>query len=151
MMFRKILVPTDGSPLSDAAGRAAVALARGCGAEIVALSIAQALLQSCEGADGRAASAAGHDRALALAAQRAGRIAALANEAGVPHSQVTSDALPEYEEIIRIALELHCDLIFMATHGQGGLTRVIAGRVPQLVLAYSPVPVMLYRGNVQPA
>lgn len=150
-MFRKILVPTDGSPLSDAAGRAAVALARGCGAEIVALSIAQTPAPSREGADGPAASAAGRERALALAAQRAGRIAALAGEAGVPHSLVTSAASPEYEEIIRKALALHCDLIFMATHGQGGLTRVIAGRVPQLVLAYSPLPVMLYRGSVQPA
>lgn len=151
-MFRKILVPTDGSPLSDTAGRAAVTLARGCGAEIVALSIAQPLPRSSVGSDDQAEPAsAERARALNLAAQRAGRIAGLAGEAGVHHSTVTSAASPEYEEIIRIALELHCDLIFMATHGQGGLTRLIAGRVPQLVLAYSPLPVMLYRGSVMPA
>jgi nucleotide-binding universal stress UspA family protein len=40
-MFRKILVPTDGSALSEHAAAAAVALARGSGAEIVALSVAQ--------------------------------------------------------------------------------------------------------------
>ena len=75
----------------------------------------------------------------------------MAGEAGVRHSVVTSAASPEYEEIIRVAEELHCDLIFMATHGQGGLTRLIAGRVPQLVLAYSTLPVMLYRGSVMPS
>ena len=138
-MFRKILVPTDGSPLSDTAGKAAVSLARGCGAEIVALSIAEP------------GSPTGRERALELAARRAARIARLAGDAGVPHSELASAGSPEDEEIIRIALERHCDLIFMATHGQGGLTKLIAARVPQLVLAYSPLPVMLYRGSVEPA
>ncbi|MBQ5948491.1 universal stress protein [Massilia sp. ST3] len=150
-MFSRILVPTDGSASSETAGRAAIALARGCGAYIVAVSIAQPGSPSCDGADPRDGGPGGCEAAMHAAAQRAGKIARLAQEAGVPARVVTAVASSEYEEIIRIAGELQCDLIFMATHGQGGLTRLIAGRVPQLVLAYSPVPVMLYRGSVLPA
>ncbi|WP_306397627.1 universal stress protein [Telluria beijingensis] len=149
-MFRKILIPTDGSALSEEAASAAIALARGSGAEIVALCVAQ----ECDRPDGPADEgtwAARRERALSAAAQRAGRIARLAREAGVPHSLVTAMASSEHDEIIRIALDLHCDLIFLAAHGQCGVTRLIAGRVPQLVLAYSPVPVIMYRGSTVPA
>jgi len=149
-MFRKILVPTDGSALSEHAASAAVALARGSGAEIVALCVAQAGDPPRSQAD-EAASAAQRERALSAAAQRAGRVARLAQEAGVPHSLVTAMATSEHDEIIRVALDLHCDLIFLAAHGQCGVTRLIAGRVPQLVLAYSPLPVILYRGATTPA
>ena len=91
------------------------------------------------------------ERALELAAQRAGRVARLAEDAGVPHSLVTAAASEQHDEIIRVARELHCDLIFMAAHGQCGVTRLIAERVPQLVLAYAPLPVILYRGSTEPA
>jgi len=149
-MFRKILVPTDGSALSEHAAAAAVALARGSGAEIVALSVAQQRDPShAQFDDGT--STVQRERALNAAAQRAGRVARLAQEAGVPHSLVTAMASSEHDEIIRVALELHCDLIFLAAHGQCGVTRLIAGRIPQLVLAYSPVPVILYRGGAEAA
>lgn len=151
-MFRKILVPTDGSALSEhaAAAAAAVALARGSGAEIVALSVAQQRDSShAQFDDGT--STVQRERALNAAAQRAGRVARLAQEAGVPHSLVTAMASSQHDEIIRVALELHCDLIFLAAHGQCGVTRLIAGRIPQLVLAYSPVPVILYRGGAEAA
>ena len=149
-MFRKILIPTDGSALSEAAAGAAVALARGSGAEIVALSVAQQDDPPPEQADA-GSWAAQRTRALDIAAQRAGRVARLAEDAGVPHSLVTTMASSQHDEIIRVALELHCDLIFLAAHGQCGVTRLIAARVPQLVLAYSPVPVILYRGSTMPA
>ncbi len=149
-MFRKILIPTDGSALSEAAAAAAVALARGSGAEIVALSVAQQV-DPPPGQGDAGSWAAQRTRALDAAAQRAGRVARLAEEAGVPHSLVTGMASSQHDEIIRVALELHCDLIFLAAHGQCGVTRLIAARVPQLVLAYSPVPVILYRGSTMPA
>lgn len=149
-MFRKILIPTDGSALSEAAASAAVALARGSGAEIVALSVAQQVDPPPDQGDA-GSWAVQRTRALEAAAQRAGRVARLAEEAGVPHSLVTAMASSQHDEIIRVALELHCDLIFLAAHGQCGVTRLIAARVPQLVLAYSPVPVILYRGSTMPA
>ena len=150
-MFRKILVPTDGSALSETAAAAAVALARGSGAEIVAFSVAQPWMPPGEEGADAGMSATARERALRVAGQHAERVARLAQEAGVPHSLVTAAATSQHDEIIRVALELGCDLIFMAAHGQCGVTRLIAGRVPQLVLAYSPLPVILFRGGTQPA
>ena len=150
-MFRKILVPTDGSALSDTAAAAAVALARGSGAEIVALSVAQPWMPPGELHATADIVAAERARALRVATERAARVARLAQEAGVPHSLVTTAASSQHDEIIRVALELHCDLIFMAAHGQCGVTRLVAARVPQMVLAYSPLPVILFRGSTQPA
>lgn len=150
-MIRKILVPTDGSALSERAAAAAVALARGSGAEIVALSLAWPGLSLHARAPGPEEADAARERALGVAARRAGWVARLADEAGVRHSVVTAAPSSQHDEIIRVALELHCDLIFMAAHGQCGVNRLIADRVPQLVLAYAPIPVILYRGSVEPA
>jgi hypothetical protein len=50
-MFSKILVATDGSPLSELAASAAVMLARGCGAELGAFSVAMPY-SSCEATGG---------------------------------------------------------------------------------------------------
>lgn len=150
-MFRQILVPTDGSALSETAAAAAVALARGCNAGIVALSVAQPGAFPPGRAGEALAGAAEREQALAAAAQRAARVGRLAEQAGVPHREATAAGPSEHEEIIRVAQELHCDLIFMAAHGQRGVTRMLAGRVPQQVLAWSPLPVMLYRGGSEPA
>ena len=40
-MFHKILVPTDGSPVSEKAAKAAIEFAAACGASVVGLSVAQ--------------------------------------------------------------------------------------------------------------
>ena len=54
MMFKKILIPTDGSPLSAQAANAGVTLARTLGSEIVALYVTQPFAATI-GFDGMAA------------------------------------------------------------------------------------------------
>jgi len=54
MMFKKILIPTDGSPLSAQAANAGVTLARTLGAEVVALYVTQPFAATI-GFDGMAA------------------------------------------------------------------------------------------------
>lgn len=51
-MYRRILAPTDGSPVSSQAAASAIAFARACGAELVALSVAvpAPAFQSLDGA-----------------------------------------------------------------------------------------------------
>ncbi|MFO0866294.1 MAG: universal stress protein [Gemmataceae bacterium] len=46
------------------------------------------------------------------------------------------------EEIVRLAEELHCDLIVMGTHGRTGLRRVLMGSVAEQVLRKAPCPVL---------
>ena len=64
-----------------------------------------------------------------------------AKKAGVKCESVhvTSD-YPE-DDILKIAAKKKCDLIVMATHGQGGLRGVFIGSVTQKVLDQSKIPV----------
>ena len=56
---------------------------------------------------------------------------------------VTSDY--PADAILEIAKKKKCDLIVMATHGQGGLRGVFIGSVTQKVLNQSKIPVMVFR------
>ena len=50
-----------------------------------------------------------------------------------------------YDEIIKKAEELSCDLIMMGTHGRTGLDHVLFGSTAEKVVRKSPVPVMTIR------
>jgi nucleotide-binding universal stress UspA family protein len=73
------------------------------------------------------------------------KVAQAAKAAGLKCSTVTVFSMVPHEEIIRTAVQNGCDLIFMASHGRRGLSRLLAGSVTQNVLAYSSVPVMVLR------
>lgn len=145
-MYQRILVPTDGSTISAVAEDAAIAFAKACGAGIVALSIAQPepVLLTAEGALGTS-SGFQIDVLLEQAKRDANRVAEAAAKAGVPCLALTGYGFSPADEIIAAAKRHRCDLVFMASHGRRGLSRLIAGSVTQHVLAYSTVPVMVYR------
>jgi nucleotide-binding universal stress UspA family protein len=145
-MYRRILVPTDGSPVSEAAVDAAIDFARARGSAIVALGVAvpEPSFQSLEGA-------VAYDPGLQVevllqhAQGHVDAIAARAQTAGVACTSVTCSALDAAEAIVDTARAQHCDLIVMGSHGRRGLSRLLAGSVTQAVLAHAPVPVMVLR------
>lgn len=145
-MYRRILVPTDGSPVSGHAVDVAIEFARACGSEIVALSIAvpEPILQSLEGAmvldPGQQV-----DVLLEHAQEFTAAVAARAQQAGVACTPVTRFSLDPGEAIVAAAREHACELIVMGSHGRRGLSRLLMGSVTQGVLAYAPVPVMVVR------
>lgn len=145
-MYKRILVPTDGSPVSNDAVAAAVDFAQACGSELVALSVAvpEPVLQSLEGAmvldPGQQV-----DVLLEHAHGFVTAIAERARQAGVPCTPLTRFSLDPGEAIVEAAREQGCDLIIMGSHGRRGLSRLLAGSVTQSVLAYAPVPVMVMR------
>jgi nucleotide-binding universal stress UspA family protein len=145
-VFRKILVPTDGSPLSDKAANAAVEFARIYGASVVALSVAEPYpfspLSETAFTDERKLY---EQKARELADQRAERIAAVARTGGVQCEAVVSQSFAPHDEIIKVAQEHDCDAIFMATHGRKGLSRIFIGSETQKVLTNSSIPVMVFR------
>jgi nucleotide-binding universal stress UspA family protein len=145
-MYKKILVPTDGSDLSDQAITAAIDFARLCGAEIVALSIAEPypLVPAAEGA--MVIDPGLETRELEHASQDyVKNVADRASAAGVPCTTVTALSMAPHEEIIRAAEGNGCDVIFMASHGRRGLSRLLAGSVTQDVLDHCHIPVMVLR------
>lgn len=151
-MFQRILVPTDGSKLSTEAAEAAIAFAKVCGCELVALAIAQPepVLLTAEGAlatDG----VAQIDVLLEQARRDAERVAAAAARAGVACKAEAGYGYSPADAIVEAAERHGCDLVFMASHGRRGLSRLIAGSVTQRVLAYATVPVMVYRARQERA
>lgn len=145
-MWKRILVPTDGSDLAGKAVAEAVDYARVSGAVIVAFSVAQPypLLPAVDGAM-MIDPALDSTELQQLAKDTVEAVAGVCRAAGVSCEAHTSLSFLPYEEIIRAAEEYKCDVIFIASHGRRGLSRLIAGSQTQKVLAYSKVPVVVLR------
>jgi nucleotide-binding universal stress UspA family protein len=148
-MYKKILVPTDGSELAGQAVAAAIDYARLSGGSIVACSVAQPypLLPVVDGAM-MIDPGVDSTELQQIAQQAVEEVARAARAAGVACETHTSLSFLPYEEIIRAADEFKCDAIFIASHGRRGLSRLLAGSQTQKVLAYSHVPVLVLRPAV---
>jgi nucleotide-binding universal stress UspA family protein len=151
IMYKRILVPTDGSELSEQAASAAIDFARQCGAEIVAFSVAEPYPLVPATSEGMLVIDPGYDtRTLEeTALQYVDKVAIAARAAGVHCITATAVSMSPHEEIIHAANEHDCDLIFMATHGRRGLSRLLAGSVTQNVLVNSSIPVMVLRPSAR--
>jgi nucleotide-binding universal stress UspA family protein len=151
-MYKKILVPTDGSDLSNQAVDAAIEFARFCGSQMVAISVAEPY-PALPAAEGAMMIDPGIESKVLqeMAAQRAQAVAKAAAAAGVPCTCVTALSFNPHEEIIRAAEDEQCDVIFMASHGRRGLSRLLAGSITQKVLSYSSIPVLVFRQPAAPA
>lgn len=147
-MYQKILVATDGSPLSKKAVTSAIDLAALAGAELVALKVIPRYPQSYfEG--GLALQAAEIDRveqqwadaaqAIVDAVQKTAMAKGVKTKAITVKSDLVSDA------VIATAKKHKCDLIVMASHGRRGIKRLLLGSETQLVLTHSHVPVLILR------
>ena len=147
-MFRRILVPSDGTPLSHAAVQAAVALARACGGSLV---VFHALASFRGGAYGtsefahEALFAAHHQQAKAEVDAIFTAAKAAAAAAGVPCECVAIEGDHPWEAIIAVAKRRRCDTICMASHGRRGLSGVLLGSETQKVLTHATLPVLVIR------
>ncbi len=145
-MFKHILVPTDGSELSQAAARQAVAFARETGARITAFHAKPIYLEYyyVEGIKLELESDR-QEKVEAHCANCLGFIEKLCQEAGVPCTTLSVSSNAVYEAIIKAATGSGCDLIFMASHGHSGLGALILGSETTKVLTHSKIPVLVYR------
>lgn len=145
-MYKKFLVPTDGSAHSGKAVEGAIALARQLGGSVVALAVVEPYpfppISESPFAGG---SAAYEQRARELAHEHVQQIVDAATRAGVPCEAVVVDGLSPHEEIVAAAQAHGCDAILMATHGRKGVSRLFAGSETQRVIGNSPLPVMVFR------
>lgn len=147
-MFTNILVPTDGSPRSERAIKQAVQLAKEQQAQVTGIFVAPAYrpdvreeMSSMNVESPRRYA----ERAEALARKRLRPLEKAASEAGVPCELLHAVSDHPYDEIVRVANRKKCDLIFMASHGRTGLSRLLLGSQTSKVLAMSKVPVIVTR------
>ena len=146
-MFKHILISTDGSPVSNKAAKAGIALAKALGARVTAYCAPEAV--QLVYAEGYAFDQKTIDEiergAREVAQKRVDAIGKLAKAAGVPCALLVTKAFTAYEGIIDAAKKQKCDAIFMASHGRRGLSKLMMGSVTQKVLAHSRIPVVVYR------
>ncbi len=147
-MFKRILIPTDGSKVADKAVKAGIRFAQEIRARVVgyyAIEPVQAYYYS-EGTmvDGRLI--AELDRqAKATGEKTLAAMAKLAKARRVRFDSLCDRPGTAYDGIIRAARRKRCDAIFMASHGRSGVAKLMMGSVTQKVLAHSKIPVLVYR------
>ena len=145
-MFKTILVPTDGSHLSDKAIDAAIEFAKINGSKIIGLSVAEPYPFSPLAESTVAAESATYEQKMQELAQlHVQKIADLALTSNVPFETATALSFSPYEEIIKAAKKFNCDVVFMASHGRKGLNKLFLGSETQKVLAHSTIPVLVFR------
>ena len=144
-MFKRILVPTDGSELSGRAVATAIGLAKTLGADILTICVkepfpygAVAEMQPTppqEFFDAQERTATRHVRAVADACQAA----------GIDCEAQTVEGLQPWEAIVAHAADKRCDLLVMGSHGRSGLASLFLGSETQDVLKHTTVPVLVVR------
>ena len=147
-MFKKILVPTDGSKLSEKAVKEAIALAKLTGAQMVALHVYPRFSGSPYGTFGPAEDVLeeAHERQAHEAGKRlfAG-IEKQAAAAGVAFEGTLVRGNEVWKDIIAVAKKKKCDIICLASHGRRGLAGVVLGSETTKVLTHSNTPVLVLR------
>jgi len=144
-MFKKILLPTDGSELSAKAVQGALKMAGELGASVVGLTVVEPYSYSTLSEYRPETLEAFEARNAQAAEQRLAPLVQAASDAKVPCETVTVKSFSPYEAIIDTAKKYGCDVIFMASHGRRGLSAVLLGSETQKVLTHSTIPVLVYR------
>jgi nucleotide-binding universal stress UspA family protein len=150
-MYRHILVPTDGSALSQAAVEYAVALAKSVGARVTVLTVSapfHALAADPAMIADTAEQYAKRVTALVARYLEAAKETALA--AGVTFETLHVEHDHPYLAIIETAARKSCDLIVMASHGRSGISAVVLGSETNKVLTHSSIPVLVVRPSTRP-
>lgn len=140
--MERILVPLDGSVLSEAVVPVAEALARDYGAELL-------LLRAVRVHPGAGPDPFEPEPKVGEAEDYLARIAEELEARGLSRIRRNvwyCSAKPE-QAIAKAATLNHVDLIAMTTHGRGGLSRLLLGSVAESLVRQAPAPVLLARGQ----
>jgi nucleotide-binding universal stress UspA family protein len=147
-MYKRILVPTDGSALSRKAVKAAVELASTVGAEVVALNVVPRYPTSYfeGGISVSPNEVARVEQQWAESGQAlANEVEKAAEKAGVVAKAITVRSDLVAEAILNAAKKHKCDLVVMASHGRKGIKRLLLGSETQHVLTHGNIPVLVLR------
>jgi nucleotide-binding universal stress UspA family protein/quercetin dioxygenase-like cupin family protein len=142
--IQRILHPTDFSENARSAFRSACAMAREHHATLLVLHVMMPsyapLLDQPLPDPARSAESQGSDAVLPWPQPSDPQI-------HVEHRLTEGDPA---DEILRLAEQLHCDLIVMGTHGKTGLARLLTGSVAEEVLRKAQCPVLVVRTALRP-
>jgi nucleotide-binding universal stress UspA family protein len=147
LMYKHILISTDGSEVAQKGVDHGLSLAKSVGARVTVVTVTERFPigpspdwipgpAEIEAWDARQTEWA--TKVLADVKAAAGRLGVVAETAHVAEAQPA-------EAILATAAKGPCDLIVMASHGRRGLRRLLLGSQTSEVLVGSPVPVLVVR------
>ncbi|BCN40251.1 universal stress protein A [Alicycliphilus denitrificans] len=147
-MYKRILIATDGSPLSETAVETGLSLAGLTGASVIALKVVPRYPRSYfdGGLPVDAAEVKRIEKQWSDAAQElVNKVKLRGSNEGVSVKAVVAKSDLVAEAVIAAAKKHNCDLIVMASHGRKGLKRLLLGSETQHVLTHSHIPVLVLR------
>ena len=144
-MYKRILVPTDGSEITSKAVQSAIDLAKLAGATLVAVSVKEPFPYSAISEMQPVPPQEFYDAQERIAAARVKTVSDAAAAAGIKCSGHTVEALHPWEAVVDHAKAQGCDLIVMASHGRRGLAAMMLGSETQRVLVHTELPVLVVR------
>ena len=145
-MFKHILMPTDGSTLSDDAIHRGMQFARSINAKVTGIHVIPPYTAVMYGTEMLGEGLEEFEKQSKAYAERyLGMNEAAAKEAGVSCTTLYVTASRPYEAIIKTAEEKGCDLIVMASHGRRGVEGLLIGSETTRVLTHTKLPVLVYR------
>ena len=149
MIYKKILIATDGSELAGRAVAHGLKLAKELKVPVVVVTVTPMWSALEIAHEARSAKAnpieSYHEAAAAWAQGILNKAGEQANAVGVSFEPVHVPESAPAEGIIATAEKQGCDLIVMASHGRRGLSRLVLGSQANEVLAYSKVPALIVR------
>ena len=144
-MFKRILVPTDGSTVTDKAVQTALTLAKVSGGAMYTISVKEPFPYSAISEMQPVPPQEFYDAQERIAAARVKAVQDAAAAAGVTCNAHTVEALHPWEAILDHAKSQQCDVIVMASHGRRGVAALLLGSETQRVLIHSPIPVLVVK------
>jgi nucleotide-binding universal stress UspA family protein len=147
-MFKRILLPHDGSDLSKKAVRKGVEFAQSIGATVVGFFSPedyQVTLYSEYVPPNLISKKEFEAQAKRTAEKYLDYVKKMAAAAAVPCETYYVTSVTPWEAIVDAAKKKKCDLILMASHGRRGLSGLLLGSQTQRVLTHSKIPVLVCR------
>jgi nucleotide-binding universal stress UspA family protein len=146
VMYKHILIPTDGSTLSSKALDQSLAFAKEAGAKVTVLMATEPFHLFAIVPDQIAATRGEYEReALAHAVRHLAAAEQKSRSLGVSCDTLVVENAHPYDAIITTAVEKGCDLIAMASHGRRGVSAIVLGSETLKVLTHSRTPILIYR------
>jgi nucleotide-binding universal stress UspA family protein len=148
-MFKHLLLPTDGSKLSERAVQRGIEFAKSLGARVTTVHVIPEFRMMADESFVLPTSADLKRRyekeAKVRAEKMLERIGEKARAANVSYNAIAVSGDIPYEKIIETAKKCKCDLIMMASHGRRGISGLLLGSETAKVLTHSKIPVLVVR------
>ena len=144
-MFKRIVIPTDGSDITGKAVQTAIGMAKLHGATLYAISVKEPFPYSAVSEMQPTPPQEFFDAQERIASSRVKAVLDAAAAAGVPCEGHTVEALHAWEAIVAHADDKQADLVVMASHGRRGFQALLLGSETQKLLTHCTIPVLVVR------